>query len=104
MKYFGTYLFIAGLLMINEVAFATCAEENPQGAEAVITCAAHENGFSSAEDFWNNKLFSLITLDGYCQRTPSGLTVAQAELFGLSCPNDTGTYFSYAGFIAADTR
>jgi hypothetical protein len=105
MKYLTIFLSTLGLLSVEKIALAVdCSDLNPQGPDAVISCAASLSGFASAEDFWNNKLFSPVTLDGYCapNTAPSGLTVAQTALFNLSCANQKRTYFSYAQFIAAD--
>lgn len=106
MKYLNIYLSMASLLANNSMVFATCADDNPQGPDAVISCAASLAGYASAEDFWNNKLFSPITLDGYCNKStiPSGLTTAQTTLYNTSCTQQKGSYFSYASFIAADAK
>lgn len=105
MKLINVCLYVTGLLSLQHVTFAqSCEELNPQGADAVIRCAALENGFASAADFWNKKLFSPTVLDTYCTSTPVNLTTAQRELFTLSCAREAGAYFSYDKFIAADTQ
>ena len=70
----------------------------------MIECAAQENGFANAKAFWENKLFHPKTLDGYCQTTPTGLDVAQTQLFQNACQHETGSYFAYDSFIAADAK
>ena len=97
--------YVAVLLMMNQIAFANCADDNPQGPDAVISCAASLQPTPiSAETFWNTVLFSPEVIDGYCKKNPTGLTTAQAAVYALSCSQQTGTYFSYAQFIAADAQ
>lgn len=97
-------LTIIPLCAYQHFAFADCATENPQGPDPVIKCAALDAGFSSAEEYWNKKLFSPIVLDQYCNKSsaPSDLNTPQTELYNLSCSREKGTYFSYSEFIAAD--
>lgn len=99
-----TYLLFSSLILIQPITHATpsCAEQNPQGPAAVLECAALENHFDSAKQFWEEKLFHPKTLDGYCQTIPTGLNTAQTELFKRSCQHEKGTYFAYDTFIAAD--
>lgn len=101
------YLYLstfAAFLAPNIALSQTCEELNPQGPDAVISCAAQEKGFASATAFWNEKLFSPVVLDTYCTSTPTGLSAAQTELFNISCRQQAGTYFSYDKFIAADAK
>jgi hypothetical protein len=105
MKRLNICLPVVSLLFVNGIVCASnCSDTNPQGPDAVISCAATLAGYSSAQTFWNEKLFSPITLDGYCNlgAVPSGATTAQSTLYMLSCPQQQGSYFSYAQFIAAD--
>ncbi|MCX7118155.1 MAG: hypothetical protein NTW94_09710 [Legionellales bacterium] len=81
MKRLNTWLCVTSLLMMKGMAFASCTDDNPQGPDAVISCAASIAGFASAEEFWNNKLFSPVVIDGYCKKNPPGLTVAQAAIY-----------------------
>lgn len=104
MKRLNVSLYVSVLLMMNQIAFANCANDNPQGPDAVISCAASIAGISSAEEYWNTILFTPVVIDGYCKKNPPGLTTAQAALYALSCSQQTGTYFSYAQFIAADAQ
>lgn len=106
MNYLNICGYISSLLIINSTAFATtCADENPQGPAAVITCAATLAGFNTAEEFWNQKLFSPITLDGYCKKgSAASFTTAQSALYNLSCTSEAGSYFSYKSFIEADNK
>lgn len=102
MKHLKRYVIVVSLGLNGSVFAIDCAALNPQGPDAVISCAATAAGFASAEAFWNQKLFSPVTLDGYCQSSPQNLDTAQTTLFQQSCTQQKGTYFSYAQFIAAD--
>lgn len=105
MKRLNDSLYVAVLLMMNQIVFATCADDNPQGPDAVISCAASLQPTPiSAETFWNTILFTPVVIDGYCKKNPTDLTTAQRAVYDLSCSHQTGTYFSYAQFIAADAQ
>ena len=100
-------ILISCLLLMPGITFAasTCSDSLSGPAE-VISCAAKDAGYASAADFWNKKLFSPITLDGYCKNYPASQTsessLAQRDMGSLSCSSQAGSYFSYENFIAAD--
>ena len=103
MKCLNVGLYVSLLLMMDQMAFATCADTNPQGPAAVIGCAASIAGMS-AVTFWNTILFSPAVIDGYCKKNPTDLTAAQKTVYDLSCSHQKGDYFSYEQFIAADDQ
>ena len=108
MKCLTNYLSATSLMILAQITYAGCAETNPQGPDAVISCAANEltGGKLTAEQFWNSVLFDPQTLDGFCLKNkdayPTGSTTAQQQIWQKACTKQVGTYFSYASFIAAD--
>ena len=94
------------LLLATDVAMAVNCN-NPWGPEEVIECyAASLTPAMTGTEFWNNRLFSTKVLDGFCQKPLSDTTpspnVVENALYTLSCVAETGSYFSYANFLAAD--
>lgn len=96
---FGVVLFGA----TNMVYATDCASLNPQGPQAILECIAGNHN-QTAENYWNNILFSSsYALDKFCQNeVPSDSTQAQREMYAVGCSFQKGSYFSYANFIAAD--
>lgn len=104
MKKIKLGLLSIGLLGGNMPAFADCASSNPKGPQAIIECIATEQNMT-AENYWNNILFSTGSMDKFCQKTATenGLTTtAQQQMYNNACAYEKGSYFSYDKFIAAD--
>lgn len=92
------------------MVWGNCTSDNPEGVDAVISCAASLHGMT-AQQFWDNVLFSPVTLDGFCNSgSIANATQAQTDIYHLACqgtithpPATPGAnYFSYDNFIAAD--
>lgn len=104
MKKLTYSLLSIAFLSASDLVFAVdCASQNPQGPQAILECIASNHG-QTAEEYWNNILFSSASaLDKFCQTSLSdNATQAQKEMYAVSCNFQKGSYFSYANFIAAD--
>ena len=87
MKKLTYSLLSIAFLSASDLVFAVdCASQNPQGPQAILECIASNHG-QTAEEYWNNILFSSASaLDKFCQTSLSdNATQAQKEMYAVSC-------------------
>lgn len=79
--------------------------KNPCGAQEIIECTAKRNN-TTAEKFYNEKLFENLNIDGFCKnKSDSSLeTYQQKYFFKTFCGNKNVKVLSYTNFIKATKK
>lgn len=97
----GRFALMVPLSFAGTVAALDCVA--PAGPRAILECEAARLGFQGGAELWSKKLFHTLTLDGFCRKPlPDGSNKVETEMYGLSCPTQPGSYFSYESFVNAD--